>query len=506
MTDSSNTGSPPFNVVIVGGGTAGWMTAVALSSFFAPERVAVTLVESPEVATIGVGESTIPAIRTFNEMVGIDDKMLIRETGATFKLGIEFHNFSKPGSRYTHPFGEHGVALDSLAFYQYWLRLQSEGLGGQLGDYAVCAVAAAANKFAPPSGDMRSPLSGLSHAFHLDAHKYVQLLSKLAIARGVTHITGTVDDIQLHQSGDIAAVRLASGHRIGGDLFIDCTGFKSLLIGKTLHSEFSDWRHWLPCNKAAVQASEALSPLPSSTSATAQVAGWQWRIPLQHRCGNGYVYSDVFHSDDDAVSIMQQHLPSAPVGDARIVHFKTGMRPQSWVKNCVAIGLSSGFVEPMESTSIHMIQRAVLLLLDLFPADASHCSNEARQFNQQMETLALSVRDFIVLHYHLNARKGEPFWDAMRELSLPDTLQHKIDLYRHCGRIYQAPGDLFSEHAWLAVLNGQGIKPVHTHPLSQERPLAVVNEQLTLVKNAIGAAVAGMPDHGAYIARLKSQV
>ncbi len=481
------------------------MAATALASFFSPERVDVTLVESPEQPTVGVGESTIPAIRTFNSLIGLDDATLIREAGATFKLGIEFDGWQKAGTRYIHPFGEHGIALDSLAFYHYWHRLQAAGKGGPLVDYSICAISALANKFSFPVDDQRSPLSGLSHAFHLDAHRYVALLRKLAMQRGVTHVVGHVVETNIDNNGNLSSILLADRRRVSGDFFIDCTGFKSLLIEDVLKTEFEDWSQWLPCNRAVVQASDPLSPLPSYTKATARSAGWQWRIPLQHRCGNGYVYSDRYISDEDALNEFEQNLPSTPTGSPRVISFKTGFRRQSWKNNCLALGLSAGFIEPLESTSIHMIQRAILLFLDLFPADVCDCSPEARQLNEQMYTLALSVRDFIMLHYVVNEKRGLPFWDDFRKLKLPTPLQHKIQLYQHGGRIYQRPGDLFSEHAWLAVLSGQGLQPQHVHPLTLERPLDVIEQQLRHVKGAVHAAVERMPDHDAFISRIKAR-
>ncbi len=488
------------NVVIVGGGTAGWMTAAALSQVLGGQ-VKVRLVESDEISSVGVGESTIPMIRLFNQLLGIDENEFMRETQATFKLAIEFRDWGKLGESYLHGFGKFGQDLATLPFYQYWLRAHNAGTAPDIEHYSINRMAARQNKFMRADhAHGNSPLADIVHAFHFDAALYARYLRKYSAARGVERIEGKVMDVVLRAAdGHVEAVRMDSGALIAGELFIDCTGFRALLIEQTLKTGFEDWSHWLPCDRAWAVPCAAGPDLMPYTRATARPAGWQWRIGLQHRTGNGHVYASNFMSDDAAATILMDNLDGPPLASPRLLRFTAGKRKQTWNKNVVAIGLSSGFLEPLESTSIHLVQSSIARLITFFP-DLDFSLPDVAEFNRQADFEVERIRDFLILHYHATTRDDTPFWDYCRTMDIPDTLREKLDLYRTHGRIVRVDKELFSEVGWLQVMHGQGIKAARHHPLAKLQGDSDIRDYLGDIRNVIGQCVDVMPQHDAFIA------
>lgn len=506
---------PVTRVVIVGGGTAGWMTAIALSSLYSKEQVSVHLIESDDISTVGVGEATIPEIALFNDLVGIDENDFLRFTGGTFKLGIEFVNWGNIGEQYMHPFGASGIQLDSLQFYHHWQRLFLANKNTNINDYSICMHAAKAGKFKQPSTNPKSPLSGLSYAYHFDAIKYAKFLRGIAEQRGVKRTEGLVDKVNMRASDGYIESLVLNGSKqhdslnkkalITGDLFIDCTGFRGLLIKEAMQIGFDDWSHLLPCDNAVtIATANTEEPIPY-TRATAHAAGWQWRIPLQHRVGNGHVYSSKFMSEDEATAILLKNIKGIPLNAPRNIKFTTGMRQKFWHKNCVAIGLSCGFMEPLESTSIHLIQASIFKLMDLFPAgDISNGGInevEINKYNQLLTASFTSIRDFLILHYHATQRDDSPFWRYCKNMDIPTSLQEKIALYQSSGRIYRDSNELFTDDGWLSVMHGQGLRAGNNHPAANNRPLSVVKKQLQSIETVIKKTVERMPSHAEYIAQ-----
>lgn len=489
------------SVVIVGGGTAGWMTAAALSKIL-EGKVKLTLIESDEIATVGVGESTIPMIQLFNKVLGIDENEFIRATQGSFKLGIEFRDWGQLGERYMHGFGIFGQQLATLPFYQYWLRMQQSGKAAPIERYSINQMAALENRFMRADRSRgNSPLADIVHAFHIDAGRYAGYLRQYSEQRGVRRLQGKVVQTLLRPAdGHVEAVRMDDGALVSGQLFIDCSGFHGLLIEQALHTGFEDWSHWLPCNRAwAVPCSTASSLLPY-TRATARPAGWQWRIGLQHRTGNGHVYASDFMTDQQALDLLMQHLDGQPLADPRLLRFTAGRRKQTWNRNVVAIGLSSGFLEPLESTSIHLIQSSIARLISFFP-DQGFSAPDVAEFNRQSDFEIERIRDFIILHYHATRRNDSAFWDYCRTMPIPATLSSKIELYRSRGRIVRTDNELFSEVAWLQVLLGQGITPQGHHPLADVLEDSEVADYLGDISDVIASCVAQMPDHAEFIAQ-----
>ena len=485
------------SIVIVGGGTAGWMAAAALARYAGAGR-SIRLVESDEIGTIGVGEATIPHIRLFNDGLGIPEAQFVQATQGSFKLGIEFVDWWKTGQRYFHGFGAVGQRLGLLSFHHYWLRYRAGGGRQGLWHFAPNFRAAAGNRFGAPTERTGSP-SGFHHAYHFDAGLYARFLRAYAEQRGVRRTEGKVARVDLDgASGFVEAVVLESGERIAGDLFVDCSGFRGLLIEQALHSGYDDWSRWLPCDRALAVPSESTAGLTPYTRSTARKAGWQWRIPLQHRTGNGHVYCSAMVSDDEAAETLLGNLDGAPLAPPRPLRFVTGKRRQAWTKNCVAIGLSAGFLEPLESTSIHFIQSAVARLLALFPTRAFDPA-DAAEFNAQTDFEYEAVRDFILLHYHLNAREGE-FWRHCREMALPDRLAHKIAMFESSARLTRYNLELFDDPSWLQVMWGQGLRPRGYHPLADTLADAELREFIALSGDHAGRVVSDMPDHAAYVA------
>jgi tryptophan halogenase len=489
----------PRRIVIVGGGTAGWMTAAALGRFL--EGWSITLVESDEIGTIGVGEATIPSINMFNEALGIDEAEFLAATGGTYKLGIAFEGWGRPDQGYVHAFGLVGSALGVVPFHHYWLRGLKLGIAKPLGHYVLHTLAIAANRFAHLNPPANSPLPPLPYAFHFDASLYAKFLRGFAQKRGVIRQEGRIIAVERDgESGDIDAVVLANGTRIAGDLFVDCSGFRGLLIEQELESGFEDWTDWLQCDRAVAVPCARVEPLVPLTRSIARKAGWQWRIPLQHRIGNGYVFKSAAISEDEASATLLANLDGEALAEPRTIRFKTGRRSKTWVRNVVAIGLSSGFIEPLESTSIHLIQTAITRLVDLLPA--GKISEATRDdYNARSAFEMERIRDFIILHYHANQRVGEPFWEELRTMEVPATLQHKIDLFRSTARVVPSFDELFDTRAWIHVMIGQNIIPETYHPIADQLPEPRLKEFLDGLERAHLQQVARMPDHGEYVAR-----
>ena len=487
-------------VVIVGGGTAGWMTAAALSRLV-PSGVSVTLVESEEIGTVGVGEATIPSLLDYNRMLGIDEDAFVRATGATFKLGIEFRDWTRAGDSYLHPFGTHGRDIDGVSFHQLWLRQAALGQAdlSPIGDYCLSAVAARRGRFTRPSANPQSVLSTLFYAFHFDAALYARFLRDLSERDGVVRVEGRVIAVDRDgETGFIDAVRLEGDRRIEGELFIDCSGFRSLLLGDALGVPFTSWKQWLPCDRAWAVPSERQGPPPPYTRATADTAGWRWRIPLQHRTGNGYVYSSAHIDDEDAKRALLAGLEGRALGEPRQLRFEAGRRDRLWDRNCVAIGLSGGFLEPLESTSIHLIQSGITRLMSLFP-DLGFGTAEIAEYNRVMLRDYEQVRDFIILHYHATERSDSAFWDQCRTMSIPASLSAKLALWSGKARVFREHGELFTPDGWIAVLLGQGIRPASFDPLAAALPPEETARFMAHVREMIDKTAAAMPRHEDFI-------
>ena len=479
-------------VVIAGGGTAGWMAAAALSRLVG-RKLSVTLVESEEIGTVGVGEATIPTILTINRLLQIPEPDFIKLTSGTFKLGIRFENWRTEGEDYFHSFGDTGKGSWAAGFHHFWLRAKELGLAEQYGEYCPELKAAEAERFAITSENK------LNYAYHLDASKYGMYLRKMAEASGVTRVEGKISHVDTSpHDGFIEALMLDNGHRIEGDLFIDCTGFRALLSEGALNTGFDNWSHWLPANRAwAVQSELSEHPKPY-TRAIAHKVGWQWRIPLQHRAGNGLVYCNDFMDEETARDLLLDNVPEKTLIEPRPIRFTTGQRKQYWNKNCIAIGLSSGFIEPLESTSIHFIQNGIMWLLLMFP-DLSIEESTVREYNTKMRSEAEHIRDFIVLHYALNERHGDPFWDHCRNMELPNSLRHRMELFEHSARVFKPQDDVFAENSWVQVMMGQGLTPQGYHNIAQ----AMSSEQMTAflkgIQHEVAQTVAKLPQHGAFV-------
>jgi tryptophan 7-halogenase len=487
------------SVVIVGGGTAGWMTAAALAQLLKNRYCPVRLIESEEIGTIGVGEATIPQINIYNRMLGLDENDFVRNVQGTFKLGIQFRDWTRLGHTYFHPFGPLGVDMEGVSFHAYWLKLHQLGEAPELIDYSLQALAAMQGKFMRPVNAGNSPLSKIAYAFQFDAVLYARYLRRYAEARGVMRTEGKVKEVKLRgEDGFIEAVVLESGERIEGDLFIDCSGFRGVLIEQALHTGYEDWTHWLPCDRAVAVPSASTAELAPYTRSTARSAGWQWCIPLQHRVGNGYVYSSQYLSDDEAAATLLGHLDGEALASPRQLRFVTGRRKKFWNRNCVAIGLSAGFMEPLESTSIHLIQSGIAKLLMLFP-DRRFEPAEIDQYNRMTSWEYERIRDFLILHYTATERDDSPFWRYCRSIEVPDFLAHKIELFRTRGRIFRESDELFNDTSWFAVLIGQNIRPRTYDPLVDVLDADETRRRLAQIRTAIANSAAAMPGHREFI-------
>ena len=486
-------------IVIAGGGTAGWMSAAALASMLSPDNVQIVLVESEEIGTVGVGEATIPDIISFNRMLGIDEAEFLKATNGTFKLGIEFSDWGKLGDKYFHPFGNHGADMNGIDFHQYWLHTRQTGNSNSLEEYSMCAVAAKNMKFALPNDNPRSLLSQIGYAYHFDATAYALFLRDYAEKRGVIRIEGRIEQIvQDEKTENISALVMQNNQRVEGDFFFDCTGFKAKLLGETLGVPFHDWSKWLPCNSAQAVASERRGELLPYTKSMAKTAGWQWRIPTQHRTGNGHIYCADFMDDQQATDILMQGLDAPALSDPRTIRFTTGCRDKFWHKNCVAIGLSSGFLEPLESTSIFLIQQGISRFIALYPS-LTPAEKVVEEYNRLMTREFNQVRDFIILHYKATQRTDSEFWRYCKNMSIPDSLQHKMELFQCAGRVFRDDHELFSTSSWVAVMTGQNIYPETPEPMLLGVPIQNIEQSLQSMQRAMQQTSIQMPTHAEFI-------
>ncbi|MDG1066521.1 MAG: tryptophan 7-halogenase [Luminiphilus sp.] len=480
------------HVVIAGGGTAGWMAAAAVAKLLG-KTVKVSLVESEEIGTVGVGEATIPTLLTLHELLKIKEQDFISAVGGTFKLGISFENWHDVGKDYIHSFGYTGKDCWAAGFQHFWLKGKELGISKDFGEYCNEWAAAKQNRFAV------LPNKNLNYAYHFDSSRYAKFLRKIAEEHGAVRIEGKIEAVQQHeQTGFITGLRLESGQQVDGDFFVDCTGFRGLLIEQTLHAGYDDWQHWLPCDSAlAVQTENVQPPIPYTRS-IAHEAGWQWRIPLQHRTGNGLVYCSKFWSRDEAEAKLRGNLEGELVTDPRPIKFQTGTRRRHWVKNCVAVGLSSGFMEPLESTSIHLIQRSIVRFMQMFPSDGVR-QPDIDEFNNQMKFEIENIRDFIILHYHVTNRTDTPFWRHCRTMEIPESLQHRIDLFKETGRVFKVPTELFGENSWTQVMLGQGLTPEQYHPIVNMMDEQELRDFLGGIHGSVERLVSQLPEHQRFI-------
>ncbi|MDJ0656890.1 MAG: tryptophan 7-halogenase [Xanthomonadales bacterium] len=482
----------------MGGGTAGWVAAAALAKVMG-SQLDIELVESEEIGTVGVGEATIPQIRLLTQVLGINEDDFLKNINGTIKLGIQFNGWGLPDDSYMHAFGAIGVGLGMLTFHPYWLRAQQSGQKTDLWDYSLNYQAAINNRFARMDRVGDTPVQAPPWAFHFDAGLVAGYLRRFSEQLGVKRTEGRIVDTVLRpDDGFIQSVKLTDGGEIAGDLFIDCSGFRGLLIEQALETGYEPWTHWLPCDRAIAVPCASTEPLQPYTQATAREAGWQWRIPLQNRIGNGHVYASDYIGDDQAQQVLLDNLDGEPLAEPRLLRFTTGRRKKFWNKNCVALGLASGFMEPLESTSIHLVQSHVNRLIQLFP-DRQFNPADIREYNRQCIFEFERIRDFLILHYHLNQRR-EPFWVDRQNMDIPDGLAGKIELFKANGRIVREGEDLFTEVAWLQVMIGQNLIPAGRHPMADQLSEQQLAEFMGSVRQIISGAVAGMPTHADFIA------
>ena len=479
-------------VVIAGGGTAGWMAAASISKLIG-KNLDITLIESDQIPTVGVGEATIPSLLILHQLLKIKEEEFVAAVHGTFKLGISFENWRNVNEDYIHSFGYTGKDCWAAGFQHFWLKGRQEGISKEFGQYCPELVAAKQGKFAV------LPNLAINYAYHIDAGRYATFLRKIAEDNGVTRTEGTIKDVTTSdQNGYIESVTLASGQVIEGDLFIDCTGFRGLLIEQTLHTGYDDWSHFLPCDRAVAVQTESVGPPIPYTRSIARESGWQWRIPLQSRVGNGLVFCSRYMSDDEAIQTILDNVEGKTINEPRVIPFHAGQRRRHWNKNCVAVGLSSGFIEPLESTSIHLIQRSVTRLMQMFPY-AGIREAEINEFNTQMDFEIQNIRDFIVLHYHVTNREDTRFWRHCRNMKIPESLQHRIDLFKETGRVFKVPHELFGENSWIQVMLGQGLMPEQYHPIVDEMTDEELRHFLHGAEASVAKLVSRLPQHQAFI-------
>jgi len=489
-------------IVILGGGSAGWMTAAALAQAFQGSR-SIRVVDSDAIGTVGVGEATIPQMRSFNHAIGLEEEEFLRRTKATFKLGIEFVDWGQLGERYLHTFGGVGRDMGLVAFHHFWVRMRNQGRAEPLEAYALNSLACEAQRFAPEARPphLDGPPVPLSYAYHFDAGLYAATLRQISEARGVRRTEGRVRQV-LQRPGDgfVTALVMESGEQIEGDLFIDCSGFHGVLIEDALHTGYDDWTHWLPCNRAVAVPCASVQPLTPFTRSTARSAGWQWRIPLQHRIGNGHVFSSEHLSEDEATATLLANLDGPALAEPRTLRFTTGKRKQMWNKNVVAVGLASGFLEPLESTSLYLVQSSISRLIQFFP-HADFNQADIDEHNLQADEEFERIRDFIILHYHLTRRDDSPFWRHVRTMEVPETLRRKMQAFERAGHLHPLARDLFADPSWLQVMVGQGLMPRRHHPLADQLTDAECDFFLKHVHRHLAGIAQSLPHHADYVAR-----
>jgi tryptophan 7-halogenase len=489
------------NVVIVGGGTAGWMAAASLSHYFAKTGLSITLVESSDIGTVGVGEATIPAIRDYYRSLGIDEFELMRATQATVKLGIELRDWAEIGISFMHPFGLFGAASRDVPFHQYWLKLRASGDKTDFGSYSLAIALARANRFTRPHPKSDSPLAVFDWALHFDAALFARYLRDYSLQRGVVRLDRKVVDVTLRGAdGFIESITLDDGHQLVGDLFIDCSGFRGLLIEGALHIGYEDWTQWLPCDRAIAIPCTSVDPLTPYTRATALEAGWQWRIPLQHRMGNGYVFCSRFIDEDQAARRLLGTLEGKPLTEPNVLRFTTGIRKKIWNKNCVALGLASGFLEPLESTSISLIETGIEKLRRLFP-DKSFDPALEDEFNRTSRLEFERIRDFLIVHYRFSRRDDTPFWKHCRALPIPEALEHKLRLFKQRGYLVRYEWETFLDPSWLAMYTGFGVLPATYDPIADHFSKEDLSRTFAGMRHVIAQAVQAAPTHAEFIAR-----
>ena len=490
---------PIEKIAIIGGGTAGWMAASALSQLLGRTGIDITLIEAPDIPTVGVGEATIPQINLFNQLLGIDENDFIRKTSATFKLGIEFVDWGNKGESYIHPFGTYGVDMEGIHFHHFYMKSKALGNSNSIGDYCLQVYGAKANKFTRPQNVPNSPLSKIAYAFQFDATLYAKYLRELSIKNGVKRIEAKVIGVSQNEDDEfIETLTLDTGKKIDADFFIDCSGFKGLLIEDTLNAGYEDWSHWLPVNRAvAVACEQTQDPIPY-TRATAREAGWQWRIPLQHRLGNGYVYCDKYITPEKAEKKLLDSLEGSPLAAPKHLKFTTGHRKKFWDKNCLALGLSAGFMEPLESTSIHLVQSGLARLMALFP-DKGFNPSDVEYYNRRTLDEYVRVRDFLITHYKVTRRNDTPFWNYVRTMPVPEKVNEKIEAFSSKGRTYREDMELFNETSWLAVMEGQGITPKGYHPMVNVLEDTEILNRLEQIRGTVVQSEKAMPTHADYI-------
>ncbi|WOX06877.1 tryptophan halogenase family protein [Microbulbifer pacificus] len=488
-------------LVILGGGTAGWMTAAMMARSLAG-TVDITLVESDQIGTVGVGEATIPPILNFNRALGLDEAEFLRATNGTIKLGIQFENWSRRGESYMHAFGNVGKNFPFCDFHHFWLRSRASGHSDSYWDFSLNYQAAKQNKFAHLANIPNTNLPGLSYAYHFDAGLYAQYLRRYSESKGVKRVEGKVCDVRRnHHSGHVENLVLENGQVVEGDLFVDCSGFVGLLIDNAVGSDYESWSQWLPCDRAMAVPSESAGSIPPYTRSIAHACGWQWQIPLQHRTGKGLVYSSSHWSDEQAREVLLGNLPGKPLAEPRVIPFRTGHRREQWKKNVVSLGLASGFLEPLESTSIHLVQSGATRLVKCFPHRGIR-AEEVAEFNRQSRVEMERIRDFIILHYKANQRRDSDFWRHCESMDVPESLQHKIELFRATGKVFRDYDDLFTEVAWQQVLIGQGVLPEDHHVIADGLSDAQLDDLLQSLKTLIQGSVRQLPTHEEFLSSL----
>ncbi len=489
------------NIIIVGGGTAGWMAAAALSRLRDGRNVAITVVESEAIGTVGVGEATIPPFLDFNRLLDIDESEMLAATQGSFKLGIQFVNWGKQGDSYIHPFGNYGYQMGGVSFHHVWHRIREAGDKRPIQVFNMETMAAQFGRFARTEDYQREDLPPVNYAYHIDAGRYARFLRSYAEVRGVVRKEGKVIDVALNgESGFVTSLTLDNGTTIAGDLFIDCSGFRGLLIEQTLKTGYEEWTNFLPCDRAVAlpcKREDGTGPLPY-TRATAHSAGWQWQVPLQHRNGNGHVYCSNFMGEDEAHDILVKNIAGKPGAEPNFLRFVTGRRKKFWNKNVVALGLSAGFMEPLESTSIHLINTGINKLIAVLSLDRITQVQED-SFNRLTGKEYEKIRDFLILHYNATSRDDSEFWNYCRTMRVPDSLTEKIELFRHNGQIFREDDELFTETSWAAVMMGQGIMMGAHNAMADSLEEPKTANEIDAIEQSIRYVVQHMPAHGDYL-------